>query len=347
MEYYNNVIKVTNKVRSRLQDDLSRKIYDCRVMNALTYDYRYITDITKDGVDLFSKLQEMLEPYIDKCDLILDGAGYYGKSIEASFPDIKWKCVSDRSLKNAEDWDIPLLSRTDAANNYPKAVFVISSMLYGNEIENELKQLGVNNIINFGKYLSKYSEVNPKQYYDVFNFEDNEVIVDVGCYDCFSTLQYFEYVNREYKQIYSFEPEPKQYIKCKAIIENSRNNNWELFNYGISNRSGKLYFNSNDSCSKISEDGDIEIEVIRLDDFFKTHEVPTFIKMDIEGAELSALRGCAETIKKYKPKLAICVYHKPEDIFEIPEYILSLNPHYKLWLRHYTNLVNETVLYCE
>lgn len=92
---------------------------------------------------------------------------------------------------------------------------------------------------------------------------------------------------------------------------------------------GKLYFNSNSSCSKISNEGDIAVDVIKLDDFFKTHEKPTFIKMDIEGAELAALRGCADTIREYKPKLAICVYHKPEDIFEIPEYILSLNPDYK------------------
>ncbi len=102
-----------------------------------------------------------------------------------------------------------------------------------------------------------------------------------------------------------------------------------------------------ESCSKISQDGDLEVNVIKLDDFFKTHEPPTFIKMDIEGSELVALKGCTEIISKYKPKLAICVYHKPEDIFEIPEFILSLNSDYKMWLRHYTNLVNETVLYCE
>ncbi len=67
--------------------------------------------------------------------------------------------------------------------------------------------------------------------------------------------------------------------------------------------------------------------------------------MDIEGSELKALEGATETIRKYKPKLAICVYHKPEDIIEIPKKILELNPNYKLWLRHYSYVDTETVLY--
>lgn len=131
------------------------------------------------------------------------------------------------------------------------------------------------------------------------------------------------------------------------MIENGEYHNWEIFNYGVYDNNSKLYFTSNSSCTKVSKDGDIAVDVIKLDDFFKSHESPTFIKMDIEGSELAVLRGCAETIRNHKLKLAICVYHKPEDIFEIPEYILSLNPDYKMWLRHYTNLVNETVLYCE
>lgn len=347
MKEYKSIIKNTNKVRNRMQDYISKQIYDCRVMNALTYDYKYITAITKDGIDVFDKLKEMLKPYKDKYDLVIDGAGYYGKSIKSTLFDIKWTCVCDRNASNTDWWDIPFLSRTEATRKYHDAVFVISSMMYYSEIENELRQLGINRIVNWGKYLSELSKVDPRQYYDVLKFDENEVIADVGCFDCYSMLQYFTYGNKKYKKIYSFEPEPQQYLKCKGIIKKSGYARWDMYNCGVYDENSKLYFNSNSSCTKISDTGDIEVDVIKLDDFFKNHEIPTFIKMDIEGAELAALRGCAETIRNYKPKLAICVYHKPEDIFEIPEYILSLNPDYKMWLRHYTNLVNETVLYCE
>lgn len=67
--------------------------------------------------------------------------------------------------------------------------------------------------------------------------------------------------------------------------------------------------------------------------------------MDIEGSELRALMGSEETIKKYKPKLAICIYHKREDLITIPQYIKIIVPEYKLYLRAHFPYVSETVLY--
>jgi hypothetical protein len=67
--------------------------------------------------------------------------------------------------------------------------------------------------------------------------------------------------------------------------------------------------------------------------------------MDIEGAEKEALLGAKRIIKTVKPKLCVCAYHKPEDIYELPKTILALNHEYKLYLRHYTDVLYETVLY--
>ena len=70
-----------------------------------------------------------------------------------------------------------------------------------------------------------------------------------------------------------------------------------------------------------------------------------FVKLDIEGSELGALRGAESAIRRDRPKLAISLYHRPEDFFSIPTWIASLNLGYKLYLDHYTIHQEETVLY--
>jgi FkbM family methyltransferase len=72
-----------------------------------------------------------------------------------------------------------------------------------------------------------------------------------------------------------------------------------------------------------------------------------FIKMDIEGAELNALKGCEQTLRRFKPKLAVTVYHSVDDFWEIPEYLKSLDLDYKFYLRHFTIHAEETVLFAK
>lgn len=73
--------------------------------------------------------------------------------------------------------------------------------------------------------------------------------------------------------------------------------------------------------------------------------IPTYIKMDIEGAETEAIIGAERTIRNYKPKLAICLYHKAEDIFMIPLLIHKINSSYRMYIRHYSDCKTDTLLY--
>ncbi|MEO5355657.1 MAG: FkbM family methyltransferase, partial [Magnetococcus sp. XQGC-1] len=70
-----------------------------------------------------------------------------------------------------------------------------------------------------------------------------------------------------------------------------------------------------------------------------------FLKMDVEGAEMSALKGAESTIRTFKPKLAICLYHKPEDLYTVSEWIEALDLGYRLYLDHHTTVLWESVLY--
>ncbi len=73
--------------------------------------------------------------------------------------------------------------------------------------------------------------------------------------------------------------------------------------------------------------------------------IPTFIKMDIESFEIQALLGASNSIMKHKPKLAIAVYHKFDDLWNIPLLLKQWVPEYKLIMRHYDSTQEETIIY--
>jgi len=89
------------------------------------------------------------------------------------------------------------------------------------------------------------------------------------------------------------------------------------------------------------------IKVYSIDEFMAENKISKidFIKMDIEGWELDALKGAENCIKSRNPKLAICVYHKPEDLLNIVNYLKLAVPEYKLYLDHKSPEWNETILY--
>ncbi|MFA6740691.1 MAG: FkbM family methyltransferase [Arcobacteraceae bacterium] len=122
------------------------------------------------------------------------------------------------------------------------------------------------------------------------------------------------------------------------------NKNVNFISKGLSNHKDTLKFDmGSGSASKISEIGAITIEVDTLDNLVK--EKITFIKMDIEGAEGLAIEGMKNHILNDYPKMAISVYHKVDDFWKIPQQIFNIRNDYDIYMRHYTEGTDETVMF--
>jgi FkbM family methyltransferase len=185
----------------------------------------------------------------------------------------------------------------------------------------------------------------PQYFCDFVHLTDKEVLVDCGAYDGDTLIKFNEITHSEYEKIYAFEPDPENYLKLKEMAEQLHD--VTLINKGLWKESTILYFNSQGDASKISEDGDLTVNVISIDEVVGANKV-TMIKMDIEGSELCALHGAQNTIRRWLPKLAICMYHRKEDMITIPQYIQSIlgkDQKYNFYLRHHSYSYCETVLY--
>ncbi len=100
-----------------------------------------------------------------------------------------------------------------------------------------------------------------------------------------------------------------------------------------------------DPGARVAPGGDLETKTI--DSLVDEGALPRvdFVKMDIEGSELAALRGGERALRKWRPKLAISLYHRPEDYFAIPLWLDALGLGYRFFLDHYSIHGEETVLY--
>lgn len=212
------------------------------------------------------------------------------------------------------------------------------------EIQGQLHSLGIGDEHIFVPF-KQWWLGGELQYFDptIMVPGPNEVFVDGGSLDGKDSLGFVRWCDGDYKEIFAFEPDAENYKRsCKVAGKTPR---MRVFEKGLWSDERMLPFLTGqmENCA-ISEDGDTAIQVTSIDRSLKGKEV-TFIKMDIEGSEMEALIGSGDTIKRYKPKLAICVYHRPGDIVDIPQKILELCPGYRLYLRHYSYVDTETVLY--
>lgn len=196
-------------------------------------------------------------------------------------------------------------------------------------------------------YILEVNNDENLQYLDpeVINFKDDEVFVDCGGYIGDTIEAFYKRVNGNFEHIYSFEPEINNFEKLRENIKKLKNNkNISPINAGVSHENKVFYIKGHGENSRItSEITDRKIKISNI--ATSVEKIPTFIKMDIEGFEINALLGAKDIIQKHKPKLAICIYHKFSDLWEIPLLLKLWVPEYELIMRHYSPTWEETVIY--
>lgn len=168
-------------------------------------------------------------------------------------------------------------------------------------------------------------------------------IVDVGAFDGDTLRVFLSIVGNGYESYHAFEPlaeyRPQlgQTASCDPRIK--------IYPCALSDHSYTTMMLDKASGSRLeAKGGTREVAVKRLDDVLSGNPV-SFIKMDVEGVESEVLRGAESTIRRNRPVLAISVYHKPDHLYTIPQWIRQLDLGYRLLLRHHSRRLDETVCY--
>jgi FkbM family methyltransferase len=194
-----------------------------------------------------------------------------------------------------------------------------------------------------------------------FSGKFDETFVDAGAF-VGDTVERFIWENLgTFRKIFAFEPGYRQFKAMEKRV-NRLIDEWAiepsrimLIKAGLSSQPGRMSCtfledyplrHGLSATNQIEDFDEINSSKVDLLDNFVKDEKITFLKVDVEGMEMELLKGATQTILKSKPKIAICVYHYPCDLYMIPEYIRSLVPKYKFALRHHAPVHGDFVLYC-
>ena len=333
-------------ISTSLQDDISMEIFCNRIMFGITGEFGYLRNIIKttdEGRIFIEKLAETKgQPKV------IFGAGQWGQWINKYFPNENWVAFADNNPNENYNGELKVVSVQEMLSDFDDVYVFIASRYHWKEIFHQLLKEGIDEckLFPLGELIDRCAS---KIYFDEAFLQHNnqEVFVDAGAFDGKTILDFNQWCNGKYSKIYAFEPQIEAIEKCKTNCAGMENVIY--LPKGLWDKDQTVHFVCDGTESRIvdcEDDSSFSVDVTALDvNVLQGGTIPTFIKMDIEGTELKALEGAAECISKYSPQLAISVYHRPEDIIEIPMFIKSLNPRYRFWLRHYSLSWFDTVLY--
>ena len=349
-EKYDNIVR-------KLRDDESKKILKIRTEYFLYGNAGILEQELYNPMKQYTCYEldnKMLGGVLKK--IIIFGAGKCGKESKKRIDrcnkyNIEAFCDNNSELVGSYIDNIPVISIDDIKDS--DSIVVIATSKYANEIYYQLLGENIDSeriVIPISGYLELQCGW---QYFDVFKPQNKEIFLDVGVYNGNTIVDFYKWLDGNNGFAYGMEPIYEMYKESLRNIEKNNLKNVTIYNSAAWNKNETLLFDIDMKMdgeilggSRFSKKGKLKVNGEYIDKFFaeKDKEV-TYIKMYVEGSEMVALEGAKKTISKYKPKLAISVYHKPEDVLEIANYILKMVPEYNFILRHYTDGSNETVLY--
>jgi len=188
------------------------------------------------------------------------------------------------------------------------------------------------------------------QYLDYINRDEIKTIIDCGVFDASGIDLFLRYLNK-IEKLYGFEPLndifcpeiqnflPKDKSDKITIIPKALFTHKTRLNISISNTSSTL--------TKEFAENTRLIDTISIDEFVDENKIARvdFIKLDIENAELPALKGAQKTIEKHRPQIATAIYHSHEQFFEVPLLLIKNLENYTHKIAHYSLGFEETVWY--
>ncbi len=159
--------------------------------------------------------------------------------------------------------------------------------------------------------------------------------IDIGAFEGESIEPVKEFYRDRLRKCIAFEPDTNSLLKLKKYIsQNKMVERTAILPYALGSEDKTIHFQETGSTSKQTDQGSIEVEQREFDKLKDIQIVgEAMVKMDIEGGELDALKGMKKMIKERQPYLAICIYHKEADLYDIPNYIKSIYSGYRFFIR--------------
>ena len=366
-------VKRMSELYGLLQDDQSKALFWDRLTFDVAPGVINIIDMFADGIGLTAdqgKEQHTIHQKLENLKaqgqrVFLYGGGVCGKALAECLmqENIPFYGFCDRSGNSeiGKKFGKPVVTPQYLLEHSSTSFAIITTIDYFEEIKQFLlaQQFPADHILPF--FRADFANQGRRQYFEFpEKFRPGTAFVDGGCYDGADSIYFAQWCHGNYSKIFAFEPDSQNAEKCSENVRLAGVRDFELRQAGLSRECGTANFSAgNEQFSHIvdhMEGGDLlfdmidpakNVETVHLEPLDQiVGDTPVgFIKMDIEGAELEALRGAEKSLLRDKPLLAICIYHKAGDMLAIMDYLHTLIPEYHFWVRHYSPFSYETLLY--